>query len=127
MNTRSQAELELIKEFKTFDLTRKSSSEVVKPSKLKPTSIANAVSAKKPPGAPKKNATKTKRPPPPPPFPSNEMPDIVKTSSLLKVILTENMYCFMIDVMIMKVDSFLYLFSLKQAHAQKRILMIKDI
>lgn len=90
MNTRSQAELELIKEFKTFDLTRKSSSEVVKPSKLKTSasSTASNTTPTKPPrssGPPVRSATKTKRPPPPPPFPVKEMPDIVKTSNLLKV------------------------------------------
>ena len=37
-NKRSDAAIELINEFKTHDLTRKSSSEAVKPSKFKVTS-----------------------------------------------------------------------------------------
>ena len=98
---RSEAEEELINEFKTFDLCRKSSDEVVRPSRFKVSNSTSATGAEgvagdtgstrstgaaaaKPPKpfASKKPLPKNKPPPPPPvPMPSQRMPDIVQTVS----------------------------------------------
>ena len=91
---RSQAEMELIQEFQMFDLTRKSSQEVVKPSRFK-------VEGKPPLPIPAPREARNlplKKPPPPPPSTSRlrepEMPDIVKTTDRVKIV-KQSSFCFL--------------------------------